>query len=155
MAAPPHVLELPIHPKTADDAMRLLAALAHLAGQDPSLGFRRSAESDWVILEGGGETQLEIAIDRLTREFKLDLDIGQPQVAFRETITRTIEYDHTHRKQTGDASQFARLKLRFEPQPHASSSASNRSSTAAPSPSRTPSPAARCRTSSCRASRPA
>jgi translation elongation factor EF-G len=61
MAEPPHLLERPVRPRAADDAMRLLAALAQLAGQDPALGFRRSAESDWIILEGDGEAQLETA----------------------------------------------------------------------------------------------
>lgn len=115
-----HVLEITVAPKTADAATLLPAALAQLAAKDPALGFRHDAESGSLVLAADSEAHLEAAIDRLTRDFNLDLAIGQPQVAFRETITRAIEYDYTHRKLIGSAGQFARLKLRFEPQPRGS-----------------------------------
>ncbi len=92
-------------------------ALARLATEDPSFRVSIDPESGQTIVKGMGELHLEIIVDRMRREFKVDANVGAPQVAYRETITRTAEVDYTHKKQTGGAGQFARVKLRFEPLP--------------------------------------
>src|SRR5207245_533741 len=92
-------------------------ALARLATEDPSFRVAVDHESGQTIIKGMGELHLEIIVDRMRREFKVDANVGAPQVAYRETITRTSEVDYTHKKQTGGAGQFARVKLRFEPLP--------------------------------------
>ena len=92
-------------------------ALARLATEDPSFRVAVDHESGQTIIKGMGELHLEIIVDRMKREFKVDANVGAPQVAYRETITRTSEVDYTHKKQTGGSGQFARVKMRFEPQP--------------------------------------
>ncbi|MGH6904596.1 MAG: elongation factor G, partial [Geminicoccaceae bacterium] len=86
-----------------------------LAAEDPSFRVGLDAESAQTVFKGMGELHLEIIVDRLKREFKVDANVGAPQVAYRETVGRTSELDYTHKKQTGGAGQFARIKLRLEP----------------------------------------
>lgn len=90
-------------------------ALARLATEDPSFKVSTDVETGQTIMKGMGELHLEIMVDRLKREYKVDAKIGAPQVAYRETITKQNEIDYTHKKQTGGAGQFARVKIIFEP----------------------------------------
>ncbi len=115
MDFPDPVIEVAVEPKTKADQEKLSSALAKLAAEDPSFRVGVDAESAQTVIKGMGELHLEIIVDRLKREFKVDANVGAPQVAYRETITRAAEVDYTHRKQTGGAGQFARVKLRFEP----------------------------------------
>ncbi len=95
-------------------------ALARLAAEDPSFKVSSDPESGQTIISGMGELHLEIIVDRMLREFKVDANIGQPQVAYRETVSTEAVVDYTHKKQTGGAGQFARLKIRVEPLPSGS-----------------------------------
>jgi elongation factor G len=115
MDFPDPVIEVAVEPKTKADQEKLSTALGKLAAEDPSFRVGVDAESAQTVIKGMGELHLEIIVDRLKREFKVDANVGAPQVAYRETITRTAEVDYTHRKQTGGAGQFARVKLVFEP----------------------------------------
>jgi elongation factor G len=115
MEFPDPVIEVAVEPKTKADQDKLSVALGKLAAEDPSFRVGVDAESAQTVIKGMGELHLEIIVDRLRREFKVDANIGAPQVAYRETITRSTEVDYTHRKQTGGAGQFARIKLVFEP----------------------------------------
>jgi elongation factor G len=115
MDFPDPVIEVAVEPKTKADQEKLSTALAKLAAEDPSFRVGVDAESAQTVIKGMGELHLEIIVDRLKREFKVDANVGAPQVAYRETITRPAEIDYTHRKQTGGAGQFARVKLVFEP----------------------------------------
>ncbi len=115
MEFPEPVIEVAVEPKTKADQEKLSSALAKLAAEDPSFRVGVDAESAQTVIKGMGELHLEIIVDRLKREFKVDANVGAPQVAYRETITRASDVDYTHRKQTGGAGQFARIKLRFEP----------------------------------------
>ncbi|MEL7303990.1 MAG: elongation factor G, partial [Pseudomonadota bacterium] len=90
-------------------------ALSRLAAEDPSFRVKTDEESGQTIIAGMGELHLDILIDRMKREFKVEANIGQPQVAYRETISGPADIDYTHKKQTGGTGQFARVKLRFEP----------------------------------------
>ena len=110
-----HVIEIALTPAIPDDAIGLPAALARLREEDPTLAYRADPESQAFVLKATSEAHLEDAIDRLLRDFGIRMTLGAPQVAFRETITKTVEYDYTHKKQTGAAGQFARVKIRFEP----------------------------------------
>jgi len=92
-------------------------ALSRLAQEDPSFRVATDQESGQTIIKGMGELHLEIIVDRMRREFKVEANVGAPQVAYRETITRTVEQDYTHKKQTGGAGQYARVKIHFEPLP--------------------------------------
>jgi len=92
-------------------------ALHRLAAEDPSFRVSTDHESGQTIIKGMGELHLEIIVDRMKREFKVEANVGAPQVAYRETISRTGEIDYTHKKQTGGSGQFARIKLRFDPLP--------------------------------------
>jgi len=109
------VIEVAVEPKTKADQEKLSTALGKLAAEDPSFRVGVDAESAQTVIKGMGELHLEIIVDRLKREFKVDANVGAPQVAYRESITRTAEVDYTHRKQTGGAGQFARIKLVFAP----------------------------------------
>jgi elongation factor G len=115
MEFPDPVIEVAVEPKTKADQEKLSTALNKLATEDPSFRVGVDAESAQTVIKGMGELHLEIIVDRLKREFKVDANVGAPQVAYRETITRASEVDYTHRKQTGGAGQFARIKLLFEP----------------------------------------
>ncbi|HLJ63421.1 MAG TPA: elongation factor G, partial [Stellaceae bacterium] len=112
---PEPVIEIAVEPKTKNDQEKMGQALSRLAAEDPSFRVANDAETGQTVLKGMGELHLEIIVDRMKREFKVDANVGAPQVAYRETVTRAAEADHTHRKQTGGAGQFARVKLRVEP----------------------------------------
>ncbi len=94
--------------------------MPRLAEEDPTLGYRIDSDTERARLVGTSETHLETAIDRLMREFGVQVSLRGLEIAYRETITKTVEYDYTHKKQTGGAGQFARVKIRFEPLPRAS-----------------------------------
>ena len=115
MDFPDPVIEVAVEPKTKADQDKMAAALTRLAAEDPSFRIASDPESGQTIIKGMGELHLEIIIDRMRREFKVGADVGPPQVAYRETISRMREVDYTHKKQTGGAGQFARVKIRFEP----------------------------------------
>jgi elongation factor G len=117
MEFPEPVIEIAVEPKTKGDQEKMGQALARLATEDPSFRVSVDHESGQTIIKGMGELHLEIIVDRMKREFKVDANIGPPQVAYRETISRVAEVDYTHKKQTGGAGQYARIKLRFEPLP--------------------------------------
>jgi elongation factor G len=115
MEFPDPVIEVAVEPKTKADQEKLSIALGKLAAEDPSFRVGLDAESAQTVIKGMGELHLEIIVDRLKREFKVDANVGAPQVAYRETVGRTSELDYTHKKQTGGAGQFARIKLVLEP----------------------------------------
>jgi elongation factor G len=112
---PDPVIEVAVEPRTKNDQEKLSIALGRLAEEDPSFRVASDPESGQTLIKGMGELHLEIIVDRLKREFKVDANVGPPQVAYRETITRTSEVDYTHKKQTGGSGQFARIKLVLEP----------------------------------------
>ena len=115
MDFPDPVIEIAVEPKTKSDQEKMSLALRRLAAEDPSFQVAVDPESGQTIMKGMGELHLDILVDRLRREFRVHASIGAPQVAYRETITRAKEINHTHKKQTGGAGQFARLKIRVEP----------------------------------------
>ncbi|HEY0435582.1 MAG TPA: elongation factor G [Phenylobacterium sp.] len=115
MEFPAPVIEIAVEPKTKADQEKLGVALAKLASEDPSFTVSTDHESGQTILKGMGELHLDIKIDILKRTYKVEATIGQPQVAYRESISRRAEIDYTHKKQTGGTGQFARIKLVFEP----------------------------------------
>ena len=117
---PDPVIEIAVEPKTQSDQEKMSTALHRLAAEDPSFRVSSDPESGQTIIKGMGELHLEIIVDRMQREFKVDANIGPPQVAYRETISRKAEVDYTHKKQTGGAGQFARLKIKIEPLPSGS-----------------------------------
>jgi elongation factor G len=117
MEFPEPVIEIAVEPKTKGDQEKMGAALARLATEDPSFRVSVDSESGQTVIKGMGELHLEIIVDRMKREFKVDANVGAPQVAYRETISRVAEVDYTHKKQTGGSGQFARVKMRFEPLP--------------------------------------
>ena len=115
MEFPAPVIEIAVEPKTKADQEKLGVALAKLASEDPSFTVSTDHESGQTILKGMGELHLDIKIDILKRTYKVEANIGAPQVAYRESISRKAEIDYTHKKQTGGTGQFARVKLVFEP----------------------------------------
>ena len=115
MDFPDPVIEVAVEPKTKADQEKMSTALNRLAQEDPSFRVGIDAESGQTVIKGMGELHLEIIVDRMRREFKVDANVGAPQVAYRETITREAEVDYTHKKQTGGSGQFARIKLIFSP----------------------------------------
>jgi elongation factor G len=115
MEFPEPVIEVAVEPKTKSDQEKMGVALGRLAQEDPSFRVTSDPESGQTVIKGMGELHLEILVDRMKREFKVDASVGAPQVAYRETITREAEIDYTHKKQTGGSGQFARVKLVFEP----------------------------------------
>ena len=116
MEFPEPVIEIAIEPNSKADQEKMGTALHRLAQEDPSFRVKTDEESGQTIIAGMGELHLDIIVDRMKREFKVDATVGQPQVAYRETITQPAEVDYTHKKQTGGSGQFARVKMRFEPQ---------------------------------------
>jgi len=115
MEFPEPVIEIAVEPKTKADQEKMGIALARLASEDPSFRVSSDNESGQTIIKGMGELHLEIIVDRMKREFKVEANIGAPQVAYRETITKVGEIDYTHKKQSGGSGQFARIKIKFEP----------------------------------------
>jgi elongation factor G len=115
MDFPDPVIEVAVEPKTKGDQEKMGMALARLAQEDPSFRVTSDAESGQTVIKGMGELHLEIIVDRMKREFKVEANVGAPQVAYRETITRPSVIDYTHKKQSGGAGQFARVKIEFEP----------------------------------------
>ena len=117
MEFPDPVISIAVEPKTKGDQEKMGLALNRLAAEDPSFRVRSDEESGQTIISGMGELHLDILVDRMKREFKVEANIGAPQVAYRETITREAEIDYTHKKQSGGSGQFARVKIKFEPNP--------------------------------------
>ncbi len=115
MEFPEPVIEIAVEPKTKSDQEKLGIALNRLAQEDPSFRVSSDEESGQTIIAGMGELHLDIIIDRMKREFKVEANVGQPQVAYRETITKKAEIDYTHKKQSGGSGQFARVKIVIEP----------------------------------------
>ncbi len=115
MEFPEPVIEVAVEPKSQADQEKMGIALQRLAAEDPSLRVGSNEESGQTILKGMGELHLEIIVDRMRREFKVEANVSAPMVAYRETITKTYEVDYTHKKQSGGSGQFARVKIRFEP----------------------------------------
>ncbi len=115
MSFPIPVIDISVEPKTKDGVEKMTLGLQKLAGEDPSLRLRTDQESGQTILSGMGELHLEIIIDRLQREYGVDANIGAPQVAYRETISRSHTEIYTHKKQTGGSGQYAEVKILFEP----------------------------------------
>jgi len=115
MTFPEPVIEIAVEPKSKADQEKMGLALARLAAEDPSFRVETDLESGQTIMKGMGELHLDILVDRMKREFKVEANIGAPQVAYRETISRPTEIDYTHKKQTGGTGQFARVKLQIDP----------------------------------------
>ena len=115
MTFPEPVIEIAVEPKSKADQEKMGLALARLAAEDPSFRVETDLESGQTIMKGMGELHLDILVDRMRREFKVEANIGAPQVAYRETISRPTEIDYTHKKQTGGTGQFARVKLEITP----------------------------------------
>ncbi|GMG84781.1 elongation factor G [Paralimibaculum aggregatum] len=115
MSFPEPVIEIAVEPKTKADQEKMSQGLQRLAAEDPSFRVSTDIESGQTIMKGMGELHLDILVDRLRREFKVDANIGQPQVAYRETISHRAEIDYTHKKQSGGSGQFARVKMVIEP----------------------------------------
>jgi len=115
MEFPDPVLEIAVEPKTNADQEKMGEALGRLAREDPSFRVSSDEESGQTIIKGMGELHLDIIVDRMKREFKVEANIGAPQVAYRETILGNAKFDYIHKKQSGGAGQFARVKLAIEP----------------------------------------
>ena len=116
MDFPEPVIEVAVEPKTKADQEKMGVALHRLATEDPSFRVSVDHESGQTVIKGMGELHLEIIVDRMRREYKVEANVGQPQVAYRETISKTFEIDYQHKKQSGGAGQYAKVKLIFEPQ---------------------------------------
>ena len=115
MEFPDPVIELAVEPKTKVDVEKMSLALGRLAMEDPSFKVSSDPDSGQTIIKGMGELHLDIIVDRLRREFKVECNVGEPQVAYRETITKACDIEYTHKKQSGGAGQFAKVKIKFEP----------------------------------------
>lgn len=116
MDFPEPVIEVAVEPKTKADQEKMGLALNRLATEDPSFRVSVDHESGQTVIKGMGELHLEIIVDRMRREYKVEANVGQPQVAYRETISKPFEIDYQHKKQSGGAGQYAKVKLIFEPQ---------------------------------------
>ncbi len=117
MEFPDPVIEVAIEPKTKGDQEKMGMALVRLAQEDPSFRVSTDQESGQTILKGMGELHLEIKVDILKRTYKVDANVGAPQVAYRETLSRALDIKYTHKKQTGGSGQFAEVTIEFEPLP--------------------------------------
>jgi elongation factor G len=115
MEFPEPVIEVAVEPKSKADQEKMGLALSKLAQEDPSFRVSTDQESGQTLIKGMGELHLEILVDRMRREFKVDANVGAPQVAYRETLTKPANVDYTHKKQTGGTGQFARVKLVITP----------------------------------------
>ncbi|GHF20885.1 elongation factor G [Pseudolysinimonas yzui] len=116
MTFPEPVIEVAIEPKTKADQEKLGTAIQKLAEEDPTFRTEQNQETGQTIIKGMGELHLDILVDRMKREFNVEANVGKPQVAYRETIRKTVEkYDYTHKKQTGGSGQFAKVQITLEP----------------------------------------
>ncbi len=115
MDFPAPVIEISVEPKTKADQEKMSLGLQRLSAEDPSFRVETDIESGQTIMKGMGELHLDILVDRLKREFKVEANIGQPQVAYRESLGSAADIDYTHKKQSGGSGQFARVKIQFEP----------------------------------------
>ena len=115
MEFPDPVIEIAVEPKAKADQEKMAVALSKLAAEDPSFRVSTDQESGQTILKGMGELHLDIKVDILKRTYKVEVNVGAPQVAYRETITRSVDIDYTHKKQTGGTGQFARVKFTIAP----------------------------------------
>jgi elongation factor G len=116
MTFPEPVIEVAIEPKTKADQEKLGTAIQKLAEEDPTFRTEQNQETGQTIIKGMGELHLDILVDRMKREFKVEANVGKPQVAYRETLKRAVErYDYTHKKQTGGSGQFAKVQIALEP----------------------------------------
>ncbi|MDG1371758.1 MAG: elongation factor G [Paracoccaceae bacterium] len=115
MTFPDPVIEIAVEPKTKADQEKMSQGLQRLAAEDPSFQVQSDIESGQTIMKGMGELHLDILVDRLKREFKVEANIGAPQVAYRETVSHEAEIDYTHKKQSGGSGQFARVKMVISP----------------------------------------
>jgi elongation factor G len=121
MDFPEPVIKVAVEPASKKEQDKMTDALVRLAAEDPSFRFSRDEESGQTVIEGMGELHLEIIVDRMKREFKVECNVGAPQVAYREAITNSAEIDYTHKKQSGGTGQYARVKVQFEPLPEGQS----------------------------------
>ena len=112
---PEPVMSIAVEPKTKADIEKMSLGLQALAKEDPSFRVQVDQESGQTILSGVGELHLEILVDRLLREFKVDVSVGEPRIAYRETFRNAISEDYTHKKQSGGSGQYAQVKIEFEP----------------------------------------
>merc|ERR1719486_1430235 len=115
MEFPEPVSKVSVEPKSKGDQEKMTMALIKLAAEDPSFRFSRDEETGQTVIEGMGELHLEIICDRMMREFKVECDIGAPQVAYREAISKEATVEYTHKKQSGGSGQFAKVVVKFEP----------------------------------------
>ena len=115
MEFPDPVIEVAVEPKTKGDQEKMGLALSRLAQEDPSFRVKSDEESGQTVIAGMGELHLDIIVDRMKREFKVEANVGAPQVAYRETFTKVTDVDYTHKKQSGGSGQFARVKMTIEP----------------------------------------
>ena len=115
MEFPDPVIEIAVEPKSKADQEKLGIGLQRLAAEDPSFRVTTDHESGQTIMAGMGELHLDILVDRLKREFNVEANIGQPQVAYREALAGPVDIDYTHKKQSGGSGQFGRVKIKFEP----------------------------------------
>ncbi|PZF62241.1 elongation factor G [Curtobacterium sp. MCBD17_034] len=116
MTFPEPVIEVAIEPKTKQDQEKLSTAIQKLAEEDPTFRVELNAETGQTVIKGMGELHLDILVDRMKREFKVEANVGKPQVAYRETLRKPVErYDYTHKKQTGGSGQFAKVQIALEP----------------------------------------
>ena len=115
MTFPDPVIEIAVEPKTKNDQEKMSQGLARLAAEDPSFRVETDLESGQTIMKGMGELHLDILVDRLKREFKVEANIGAPQVAYRETIGHEVKHTYTHKKQSGGSGQFGEVKMVITP----------------------------------------
>ena len=115
MEFPKPVIKIAVEPKTKADQEKMGLALNRLAKEDPSFRYNRDEETGQTTIEGMGELHLEIIVDRMKREFKVECNVGEPQVAYREAITQPASVEYTHKKQSGGSGQYAKIKLEFAP----------------------------------------
>ena len=115
MEFPDPVIKVAIEPKTKADLEKMSQGLVKLAAEDPSFHFTRDEETNQTVIEGMGELHLDIIVDRLKREFKVEADVGAPQVNYRESISKPGDVKYTHKKQSGGSGQYAEVSIKFEP----------------------------------------
>lgn len=132
MDFPAPVIEVAIEPKTKGDQEKLGVAIQRLAEEDPSFQVATNEDTGQTIIKGMGELHLDVLVDRMRREFKVEANVGKPQVAYRETLRKVVEkHDYTHKKQTGGSGQFAKVQISLEPLEATATSSRTRSPVAA------------------------